>query len=141
MSKKLSASDMLKIAPMLTGKPTSVPMSLQVGVDVTNPNNAEAVMQGVQYILSIDGVQLTTGQVNTPVSVPGSSTRMMPLDIGFDLAVLLNGQSKDVAVNIIKNLAGINNAKSKVKFDIKPSFKLGNQILTSPSYIPLEFVL
>ena len=141
LSKQLSATDLLKVTPLLTGKITSLPMKLTVGVDVTNPNATEALLEGLQYILSVDGVQFTTGEVKNPVSVPASSTGLMPLNLSFDLATLLSGPSKDATLNIVKNLMGIGNAKSKVKFEIKPSFKIGTQMMTAPRYIPLEFTL
>ena len=141
LSKKLSPMDLLKVTPLLTGTANSVPMNLTVGIDVTNPHQTEALLQGLQYILSIDGVQFTTGAVNDAVSVPATATRMMPLNLGFDLATLLSGSSKDAAVNIVKNIVGIGDTKSNVKFEIKPSFKVGSQIVSSPVYIPIEFTL
>lgn len=141
LSKKLSPIDLLKVTPLLTGKATSVPMGITVHVDVTNPNKMEAMLQGLQYIMSVDGVQFTTGQVNTPLSVPAASTKTMPLTLGFDLATLLSGQARDATVGVVKNLVGINNKKSNVKFEIKPSFKIGNQVVASPVYIPLNFTL
>lgn len=141
LGKQLSPVDLLKVTPLLTGKATSVPMRLTVGVDVTNPNMTEAMLQRLQYVLSVDGVQFTTGELSDPVSVPASSTKMMPLNLGFDLATLLSGPSKDATVNIVKSLVGINDTKSKVKFEIKPSFKIGSQVMAAPAYIPLEFTL
>jgi LEA14-like dessication related protein len=141
LSKQLSPFDLLKITPLLTGVVTSAPMKLTMNIDVTNPNGVEAGLQGMQYILSIDGVQFTTGEVNDKVSVPSFSTHTMPLHVGFDLATLLSGSSKDAVVNIVKNLAGIGSTQSKVKLEIKPSFRIGNQLMTSPMYIPLEITL
>ncbi|GHV00294.1 hypothetical protein FACS1894159_05770 [Bacteroidia bacterium] len=141
LSKKLSPLDLLKVAPLLTGKATSVPMSLTVGVDVSNPNKMEAMMQGMSYILSVDGFKFTSGEVNEPISVPASATKTMPLNLSFDLATLLSSDSKDAAMGIVKNLLGMSDKESKVKFEIKPSFKVGSQTLTAPNYIPLEFSL
>jgi len=141
LSKQLSPLDLLRITPLLTGTAKSVPMKFTMNIDITNPNGVEAGLQGMQYILSIDGVQFTTGEVNDKLSVPALSTQMMPLSMGFDLATLLSGASKDAVVNIVKNLAGIGSAQSKVKLEIKPSFKIGNQVMTSPMFIPLEITL
>ena len=141
LSKQLSPFDLLKITPLLTGAAKSVPMKFTMNIDITNPNGLEAGLQGMEYILSIDGVQFTTGEVNDRISVPAFSTDTMPLTLGFDLATLLSSSSKDAVVNIVKNLAGIGNAQSKVKLEIKPSFKIGNQVMTSPMYIPLEIML
>jgi len=141
LKRQLSPIDMLKITPILTGATKNVPMKLSVDIDITNPNMAEAGLQGLLYILSIDGVQFTTGQVKDAVSVPSLTTKTMGLNLGCDLATLLSGTSKDAVINIVKNIAGIGNEKSKVKLEIKPSFKMGSQIMTSPVYIPLEFTL
>jgi len=139
--KQLSPLDLLKITPLLTGSAKDVPMKLALDIDITNPNLADAGMQGMQYILSIDGIQFTTGQLNDLVSVPSLSTKTMTMNLGFDLATLFSGPSKDAALNIVKNIVGIGNNPSKVKLEIKPSFKIGTQLMTSPLFIPLEFTL
>lgn len=141
LSKQLSPLDVLKITPMLTGVMTSVPMKITANIDITNPNTSEAGLQGLLYILSIDGVQFTAGEFADKVSVPALSTGAMALHIGFDMATLLSGSSKDAVVNIVKNLAGIGNTQSKIKLEIKPSFKIGNQVVNAPMYIPLEITL
>ncbi|MCL2502283.1 MAG: LEA type 2 family protein [Bacteroidales bacterium] len=141
LGKQLSPLDLLKITPLLTGAAKSVPMKFTMNIDISNPNGLEAGLQGMQYILSIDGLQFTTGELRDRISIPAFSTNTMPLTLGFDLATLLSGSSKDAVVNIVRNLAGIGNAQSKVKLEIKPSFRIGNQVMTSPMYIPLEFTL
>lgn len=141
VKRQLSPLDLLKITPLLTGAAKDVPMKLALDIDITNPNMTEAGLQGIQYILSIDGVQFTTGHLNDAVSVPSLSTKTMTMNVGFDLATLFSGPSKEAAINIVKNIVGIGNAQSRVKLEIKPAFKIGNQLMTSPAYIPLEFVI
>lgn len=139
LSRNLSATQILQLTTLLTGQPSSVPLNFTLNVDVTNPNATTAMLNGLQYILSIDNVQFTSGSINEAFSVDAGAKQVLPLAIGLDLATLLSGDTKDAVVNIVKNLAGINNQQSQVNLQIKPTFKIGNQSLSAPAYIPVQF--
>lgn len=139
LSKGIQPLQIVQLTSLLTGKPSSVPLNMTLNVDVTNPNSSAALLNGLQYILSIDNVQFTTGSVNEKLNVPAGGKQLLPLVIGVDLAALLKGESKDAVGNIVKNLVGVNDQKSQVTLQLKPSFMIGNQAVSSPVYIPVNF--
>lgn len=139
LSKGLSLSNIPAITSILTGNTSSVPLNFTLNLDVNNPGQTAALLNGLQYILSIDDVQFTTGSLNQSLNVPSGGNQILPLAIGVDLGTLLRGDSKDVVVNVVKNFLGMSNTKSNVSFQIKPTFMIGNVPITSPVYIPVNF--
>lgn len=139
MSNGLSLAAVPKITSLLSGKASSIPMDFTLNLNVKNPNQSNALLHGLQYIISIDGVQFTTGSVNQTLNIAAGQTQTLPLTIGVDLATLMKGESKDAVVDIAKNFLGIGSKKSQVNLQLKPSFKVGNTIVASPVYIPVSF--
>lgn len=139
LSKGISALQVVQLTSVLTGNASSIPLNFNLNIDVSNPNPTAAMLHGLQYILNIDNVQFTTGTINQALNIASGEKQLLPLSIGLDLATLLKGESKDAALNIVKNIAGINDQKSQVTLQIRPTFMIGNQAITSPAYIPVQF--
>ncbi len=139
LSRGINAMQILQLTPVLTGQATSVPLNFTLNLDVTNPNQTAAMLHGLQYILSIDNVQFTTGTINQSLNIPSGEKQMLPLAIGLDLATLLKGETKNAVENIIKNFIGINNKQSQVTLQLRPTFMIGDRAIASPAYIPVSF--
>lgn len=139
LSNGLSVTSIPKVTSILSGNASSIPLNFTLNLDVKNPNSSAAMMNGLQYIISVDDIQLTTGSLNQALSVESGQTKTLPIAIGVDLATLMKNNSKDAVVNIAKNFIGIGNKESKVFVQLKPTFLIGNVPITSPSYIPLVF--
>ena len=121
-SSGLSAMNILKLTSILTGKSSSIPLNMTLNINVKNPNTTAAMLNGLQYIINIDDIQFTTGQLNQQLNIASGSTSVLPLNIGVDLATLMKNNSKDAILNIAKNIAGISGNKSKVTLQLKPTF-------------------
>lgn len=139
MSNGLSLAAIPKVTSILTGSAKSIPLDFTLNLDVKNPNQSNALLHGLQYIISIDGVQFTTGSLNQSLNIAAGQTQSLPLTIGVDLASLMKNESKDAVVDIAKNFLGIGSKKSQVSLQLKPSFKVGNTMVASPIYIPVNF--
>jgi Late embryogenesis abundant protein. len=139
VSKGLSPLMIPKLISILSGNASSIPMNLTLNIDVNNPNTGTAAFQALNYIISIDDIQFTTGNFRQPFSVAGGDTKMLPMTIGFDIAELMKSNSKPAIENIAKNILGLSDKSSKVTVQLKPSFKVGEQTFNSPVYIPLTF--
>jgi len=139
LSNGISLTSIPKVISILSGTASSIPLDFTLNLDVKNPNNTAAAFNGLQYIVSVDDVQFTTGQVNQAMNIASGATQTLPINIGVDLATLMTKNSKSSIENIAKNFLGIGDKKSNVSVQIKPTFKLGNQLVTSPVYIPVNF--
>lgn len=139
LSNGLSVTSIPKITSILTGTASSIPLNFTLNMDVNNPNQSAAMLNGLQYIISIDDIQFTTGSVNQALNIGAGQTQTLPLTIGLDLATLMKSNSKDAVVDIAKNFIGIGSKKSNVTVQLKPTFMIGSIPVTSPAYIPVSF--
>jgi LEA14-like dessication related protein len=139
LSNGLSLTSIPKLTSILTGSASSIPLDFTLNLNVENPNQSAAMLQGLQYVLSIDGIQFTTGSLNQSLNIGAGQTQTLPLNIGVDLASLMKSNSKDAVVDIAKNFLGIGSKASNVSLQLKPSFNIGGQNITSPVYIPVSF--
>lgn len=128
-----------KLTSILTGSATSIPVDFTLNLNVKNPNQSEALLHGLQYIVSIDDIKFTSGTLNKSLNIPSGETQTLPLTIGIDLASLMKNNSKEAITDIAKNFIGIGSKKSNVTVQVKPTFLIGNTPVTSPTYIPVNF--
>ena len=139
LSDGLSVLMIPKILAILSGNASSIPLSFTLNLDVKNSNSGAAAFQSMDYILSIDDVRFTTGNFRQPFRVEAGETKILPMVIGVDIAELMRNNSRSAIENIVKNFLGLSDTSSKVNVQLKPSFKVGEQLFTSPVYIPVNF--
>lgn len=139
LSNGLSVTSIPKITSILSGTATSIPLNFTLNVNVKNPNESAALLHGLQYIVSVDDIEFTTGSINQTLNIASGQTQTLPLTIGVDLAKLMKNNSKDAVTEIAKNFLGIGSKKSNVSLQLKPTFMIGNTPVVSPMYIPVSF--
>ena len=139
LSNGLSPLMIPKILTILGGNASSIPLNFRLNMDVQNPNGGAAAFQSMNYIISIDDIQFTTGDFKQPFHVDAGETKLLPMDIGVDIAELMRKNSRSAVENIVKNFLGLSDTASKVTVQLKPSFKVGEQTFSSPVYIPVNF--
>lgn len=130
-----------RIVAVLSGKAESVPLEMTVNLDIANPNSTAAIMNGLQYVLNIDGIDFTSGKIDRPLNIPAGSKQTVPLRVGVDLKTLLTGDTADATVKAVKNIVGVGDEASVVTVKLKPTFKVGDRMVESSSDIPVRFKL
>lgn len=133
--KDFNVTDALKIANAFASK--SFPLTLDINVDVTNPNASTARLDGFEYILWIDDMKMTAGSMSKPISLTANQKTVMPITLGVDLYEVLSSKGKDKLVSTACGLACTDKAKSRVKLSIKPYFSIGNTMMRYPGYITI----
>jgi len=119
----------------------SLPLNFTLNLDVTNPGTQTALLNSANYILEIDGMQMTQGSVNRQVQIGSGQKATLPISIGFDLKKVMSGQSLDAIKNLAFNFAGIGGGSSNVTLKLQPSLIVGGTPVSSPDYIPISFTL
>jgi LEA14-like dessication related protein len=140
----LSSLNPINLATLMaafTTKEGSLPLNFILNLDVTNSGKQAALLNGLGYILEIDGYEMTTGSLNQKLQIDGGSKAILPIQMSFDLKKALSGESLSSIKNLAFNFAGIGNESSNVTFRLKPTFTVGNQVVSSPNYIPVSFKL
>ena len=137
----LNATNLLALTSAFTTKSGSLPLNFTLNLDVTNPGVQTALLNGIGYILEIDGRQMTTGALQQKLQIDGGQKALMPINMAFDLKQVLSGESLETIKNLAFNFAGIGNGESDVTVRLKPSFTIGGRTVESQNYIPVSFKL
>jgi len=119
----------------------SLPLNFTLNLDVSNSGTQTAILNNTNYILEIDGIEMTQGLVNQQLRIESGSKSGLPIAMAFDLKKVLSGQSLDAIKNLAFNFAGIGNSASNVKVKLKPSFIVNGSVVSLPDYIPVSFTL
>lgn len=135
----LSPINLVKLTTILAGNPSSIPLNFTVNMNVTNPNQTPALLNKLQYAVSIDDIHFTDGILNQAVNIAGGETQTIPIAVGVDVATLMKNNSQSALLNIVKNIAGISDEKSTVSLSLRPTFNIGGQPITSPITFPVSF--
>ena len=137
----LNPTNLLTLTSAFASKSGSLPLNFTLNLDVSNPGVQTALLNGLGYILEIDGHQMTTGALRQKLQIDGGQKAMLPIQMAFDLKQVLSGESLEAIKNLAFNFIGIGNAASNVTVRLKPSFQIGNKTVESSSYIPVSFQL
>ena len=146
---EISASDGLsfmtlaKVANLLGNASTTLPVSMNINVNVENPNAVSAGFEKVSYKVDLDTIHITSGVLTEAFSVDAGSTTILPVNLQVDLRQLITKQNGNSITNLAKNLLGMTTSEpSKLKLSIKPTILLGGKTtFTAPNYIPIEFYI
>jgi hypothetical protein len=116
----------------------TMPLSLRLDVGARNPNDSDAGLQRLEYILFIDDIQMTSGMLDTPVVIPAKSAQVIPVHMVVDLKQVLSGKSGTALVNFCLNLSGSGSVPSRFTIKLKPTIRAGGTTLTYPGYITVN---
>lgn len=122
-------------------KSGSLPLQFTLNLNVDNPGAQTAILNGLGYILEIDGKEMTTGFLDSKLQIASGQQAQLPISMAFDLKQVMAGESLTAIKNLAFNFAGIGDSSSNVTIKLKPTLLIGNQTLQSPVYIPVSFTL
>lgn len=122
-----SATDLLSITSAVASK--KLPVSFVLNVDALNPNNGtggnpktDVQLTKFPWKLFIDDKETITGDITSPVSVPGvGQTVIFPLKIQMDLFKFFNDKDYQGLINLVLKLKGQQSNPVSVKLVARPS--------------------
>ena len=137
----LNVANVTNLLAAFSSPSGSLPLNFTLNLDVSNSGVQTAILNGANYILEIDGLEMTQGLFNQQLQVQSGGKSTLPIAMAFDLKKVMSGQSLDAIKNLAFNFAGIGSASSKVTVKLKPSFVIGGSVVSLPDYIPISFTL
>lgn len=114
------------------------PLSFTQNVEVRNPNNDVAAIDKLDWILYLDGNEMTQGSIEQRIEVAPQSTAVMPVQASIDLRKVINSGSAGAFFNLIRNLMKQSDTPSQVKIKVRPSFRVAGTHIPYPLYISLS---
>ena len=130
-------NDILNLSSMFaSGK---FPVSFTLNVDAKNPNDGtggykatDATIQSFPWRLMIDNKETISGNIDKPVSVPGTGEVMtIPIVISFDLVKFFNDLGYESFINLALMLGGKDGSSTRLTLYADP---VVNTILGNISY-------
>ena len=133
----LTLMQMAKLSTAFAAK--DMPLKLSLNVEVKNPNQSKAALNELAWILFIDDIEMTRGNLARRVEIPShGGLAVLPIGIEVDLFEVLSGESADAIINFALNLAGAGNTPSRIMLKAKPTLYVGTKPITYPGYIKIE---
>lgn len=130
-------NDIINLSSMFaSGK---FPVSFTLNVDAKNPNDGtggykatDATIQSFPWRLMIDNKETISGNIDKPVSVPGTGEVMtIPIVISFDLVKFFNDLGYESFINLALMLGGKDGSSTRLTLYADP---VVNTILGNISY-------
>lgn len=117
-----------------------LPLNFVVNVAIQNPNGQLAAMDGMDYIVLVDDVELSTGGITKRIEIqPNGGTATLPINIGTDLIKLFSKNDMQKLKDFAFGLRDANGqTSSRVTVKIKPSISVNGQRISYPNYITLS---
>ncbi len=136
----ISLSNFASLSSILTGgNLQTIPFSMTLKMDVTNPNQAAAFLNALEYAIEINEMEFTTGKMDVPIRVEPGQTTVLPLSIGVDLKNLMNRYSRDRVAREMSGFLGLSSDETKVTVKLWPKVMVGNTPIKVPAAIPVVF--
>ena len=122
-----SAFDIIKLSTAVVQG--SLPVSFTLNVEAKNPNDGtggykktDATLKSFPWRLNLDEKEILTGNISSPVSVPGTGdATIIPIQISVDLVKLFKDQGYESLINLALNLGGKGGSASKLTIYAKPT--------------------
>lgn len=140
-SKSLSIADIATLSTILGGGSLqNIPFSMVLNLDVLNPNEKAAYLNGLDYEIELNNMEFASGKLDVPLRIEPGKKSILPLSIGIDLKNLINRYSKDRVATEMSRFLGISPGETKVSVKLRPKVLIGDVPIKSPTYIPVTFV-
>lgn len=137
--KGMNDLNMLQAGKILAGLAGgNLPISMTVNIEAKNPNNEQAIMNKMEWILYVDSIQLINGILNKNITIPPDGGKIIiPMDMSFNILDFINNSKKDDLLNTAFNLVDKGNRPIKIKIKAKPSIIVGRRNISYPGYITI----
>ncbi len=140
----ITVQDGLQLLPAFQDK--RFPASFTLNIAAINPNDgsqgtqkADVRLTGLAWTLLIDSTTTITGDINDPVSIPGSGEQVIiPLNMGLDLYQFFQNRGYDGIINLALALGGINRSPSHVILRARPTIRTSLTAFTYPHDIDIR---
>ncbi|RZK49521.1 MAG: hypothetical protein EOO99_05895 [Pedobacter sp.] len=116
-----------------------VPLQGKFSIEVKNEGSKLAALNQFDYELEVEGKPFTQGTFNQPIQVNPGQTLLVQVPIQADIYQFL--KQNGMLSHLQSFLSGIKNGPEKtlkVQLKIKPSIKVGSELIKYPGFINLE---
>ena len=111
---------------------------LTVDIQVKNPNDEVASLEGFQYVLVIDGKEILNDEIRETLQVGGNQQAIFSVTSRFDLVKAAKNTGYDTLLRLA--LGMVDSKQQPVKFDLyfRPYLRVLNKKVRYPDFIKLS---
>ena len=131
----ISVLDVANLAKAFATK--SIPLDMNVNIDITNPTMKAAAMNTMDWICEINGKEIVNGVNTEKYTIDANSTAKVPLKVATDIYTLFSEGGLDALKTFVKTLAG-NDTDSNIALKIKPSLNIGSTTWQYPDFFTIN---
>lgn len=115
----------------------NLPLRMLVNLEIRNPNDEMAALNGLDYIALVDGKQLATGRTTQRIEVaPNGGVAVAPITLESNLREALGEQSVESLADFVFGLADRNQEQMRLTLRLKPTFITSSgRSISPPGYI------
>jgi hypothetical protein len=137
------ATDILKVAQSYSAK--KLPVSFVMDVLAVNPNDGTggttkttSTLTGLECRLLIDGKPTVTGNIESPVEIPGTGQEsVIPLRLSLDLLEFFTDKRYEDLVGMALAIGGRNGSAARLSLDAQPTVSTPVGPITYPGRITI----
>jgi len=137
----ISVSNLASIATVLArgASMQSIPFSMILNMDVTNPNSSAAFLDALDYAIQINDMEFVEGKMDIPIRIEPGETKVVGIPVSVDLKNLMNRYSQERVTNEMSAFLGITPNETSVSVKLWPKFTVGGTLVKVPAAIPVVF--
>ncbi|MCU0329619.1 MAG: hypothetical protein MUC47_01425 [Candidatus Kapabacteria bacterium] len=140
---RLSIADGLSLTQAFSRK--QLPASFTLNVEARNPNTgqsgtrrSDATLNGLDWRMLIDDKQTIAGNIQQPVSVPGSGqSTIIPLGMNLDLYQFFGERGYNDLLNLALAIGGQSGNAARLKLDAQPTVSTPFGPMTYPGRLTI----
>lgn len=116
-----------------------IPLRAKLNLEISNPTNALAAINNFDYIVLINKQEIFNGSVDQSVSIGAGQIAQVPVQVNANIYQFLtdNKMLDDITAFIGGATNGLEK-KGLVTLKIRPSIKVGGQLVKYPGYITID---
>ncbi len=117
----------------------SLPLAMNVNLEVKNPNKVAAGMNRMEWIAMIDDREILTGMVNERIEIqPNSAVQTIPVTVSVNLRKVLGSMGKTELLDFGMGMTDQSQRPVRVALKVKPTIIVGKHALDYPGYITVK---
>ena len=117
----------------------TIPFSMTLNMDVTNPNTTAAFLDALDYAIQINEMEFVEGKMDIPIRIEPGETKVIGVPISVDLKALMNRYSQERVTSEMSGFLGITPNETSVSVKLWPKFYVGETLVKLPAPIPVVF--
>lgn len=116
-----------------------IPLRAKLNLEISNPTNALAAINNFDYIVLINKQEIFNGSVDQSVSIGAGQIAQVPVQVNANIyQFLTDNKMLDDITAFIGGATNGSEKKGLVTLKIRPSIKIGGQLVKYPGYITID---